>query len=118
MFQALKTCHVRLCEAAPGLCDAIRNLQHEDFYNDCLLPLNMTFTREERVSTLASNNIAPWNSPKRLSFGATGEIDDPAYDVWNYKNTGAGFKFVKVRCYFVSLVMLFKLIRFHNANLC
>ena len=71
-------------------------MDHEDFFNDYLLPLDMTFTKEERVSTLSSNNIAPWNSAKRISFDTNGDIDNPAYDVWNYKNTGAGFEFVTV----------------------
>jgi len=56
----------------------------------------MTFTKDERVPTLSSNNIAPWNAAKRVSFDRHGDISDPAFDVWNYKNTGAGFEFVKV----------------------
>ena len=96
-FQALKNMHQQLCGGAPGLCDALRNMKHEDFYKNYLLPLDMTFTKEERVSTLASSNIAPWNSPKRIRFDDSGDIESVAYKVWNYQNTGTGFEFVQVR---------------------
>ena len=60
--------------------------------------MDFTFSTSERVPSLASTNVEPYQVAKRLSFTAEGDIEDPSYFIWNYKNapTGGVFAFKRV----------------------
>ncbi|XP_059178375.1 uncharacterized protein LOC131957655 [Physella acuta] len=99
--RALRTAQKAKCPGVSGLCFALKNMTRETFYNDYLKKVNFTFTSDERVPTLASNNVPPYNAAKRLSFNSFGDISDPSYYIWNYNDieTGSGssdFQFRRV----------------------
>ncbi|XP_055862816.1 uncharacterized protein LOC106050493 [Biomphalaria glabrata] len=102
---ALRRAQIALCGAnSPGICPALRNMTRKDFFNNYLKKVNFTFTAEERVPSLASNNVLPYNAAKHLSFVTSGDVSDPSYYIWNFNDieTGSGdssFKFRRVGTY-------------------
>ncbi|CAL1533763.1 unnamed protein product [Lymnaea stagnalis] len=102
--RALRKAQMEKCPGFSGICPALRNMTRDSFLNDYLRKVNFTFTADERVPSLASKNVAPYNAAKQLSFNGNGDISDPSYYIWNYNDieTGQGtndFKFRRVGSY-------------------
>lgn len=102
--RALRMAQMDKCPGFSGICPALRNMTRKSFLNDYLKKVNFTFTADERVPSLASKNVAPYNAAKQLSFNSNGDISDPSYYIWNYNDieTGLGsndFKFRRVGSY-------------------
>ncbi|XP_033748674.1 LOW QUALITY PROTEIN: uncharacterized protein LOC117333478 [Pecten maximus] len=98
---ALKTAHAALCGGSAGLCPQLASLSQEDFYDNYLRSVNFTYTKKERVESLASVGLEPYNAPAQLAFDANGDIIKPTYDIYNFNDYpgGAIFKFRKLGSY-------------------
>ncbi|KAH9518675.1 hypothetical protein Btru_005959 [Bulinus truncatus] len=101
---ALRKAQIAICGSKPGICPGLKSLSRKEFFNNYLKKVNFTFTAEERVPSLASNNILPYNAAKHLGFVTSGDISDPSYYIWNFNDieTGSGdptFKFRRVGTY-------------------
>lgn len=93
---ALKQAHTALC-GNPGMCQALKDLTTENFYNNYLKQVDFTYTKKERVESLASFGLEPYNAPAKVAFDAMGDIVSPSYDVYNFNNyNNDPYKFRKV----------------------
>lgn len=94
---ALRRAHQTLCGGSVGLCSNLVNLSPQQFYTDYLHTTDLTFTNTERIPSLASSTVPPYNTPKTVKFNQHGDIMGVAFDIYNYQyqNT-VGFDFVKV----------------------
>ncbi|KAK3802485.1 hypothetical protein RRG08_043316 [Elysia crispata] len=99
--RALRTAQMTKCGVVSGMCQALRDMTRKEFYEDFLKMVDFTFSTTERVPSLASSNVEPYKEAKRLSFTAEGDIEDPSYFIWNYKNalTGGVFAFRRIGSY-------------------
>ncbi|CAG5123321.1 unnamed protein product, partial [Candidula unifasciata] len=102
--RALRTAQMTLCPGVSGACPALQAMSRETFFNNYVKKVNFTFTADERVPSLASKNVAPYNAAKHLSFTPYGDIMDPSYYIYNYNDveTGGGandFRFRLVGTY-------------------
>ncbi|GFS13478.1 metabotropic glutamate receptor 3, partial [Elysia marginata] len=88
--RALRTAQMTKCGSVSGVCPALRDMSREEFHEDFLKKVDFTFTATERVPSLASRNVQPYNAPKHLSFTSEGDISDPSYFIWNYNNVNTG----------------------------
>ena len=79
-----------------GMCPALLRMTSEDFYKNYLSSLNFTFTKEERVPTLASAASEPFRAPKRVEFDKNGDILYSGYNVYNYNDMNGVFRFNRV----------------------
>ena len=124
--RALKDAHVAKCGAGTrGLCRELAEMTQEEFLNNYLKAVDFTFTKDERIPTLASsqvtitvkilqahNNILgkvesflvnlfllqiePFLSAKRVRYTDTGDPVDPMFIVYNYNRLSGNFKFDRV----------------------
>lgn len=97
---ALRDAHQALCGGAPGVCSQLSTLSLPDFYENYLKKTNFTYTKIERVESLASVGLEPYNAAAKVQYDPNGDIVGPVYDVYNFNDYPGGttsFKFQKVR---------------------
>ncbi|BFZ18685.1 hypothetical protein BsWGS_21724 [Bradybaena similaris] len=102
--RALRTAQMALCPGVSGACAALQAMSRETFMNNYVKKVNFTFTADERVPSLASNNVPPYNSAKHLRFTAYGDVMDPSYYIYNFNDIDTGgatndFRFRRVGSY-------------------
>ncbi|KAK6192475.1 hypothetical protein SNE40_003935 [Patella caerulea] len=73
-----------------GMCENLRNMTTQEFFNDYLKKVNFTYGKKERVSSLASDQYAPYFAAAKVKFDENGDIVNPAYDIWNYNDLTIG----------------------------
>lgn len=83
---AFKKAHQDKCNGAPGLCAALSAMTTKEFYENYLRAVDFTYTKKERVESLASVGLEPYNAPAKVKFDANGDIMDPTYDVYNFND--------------------------------
>ena len=90
--------HASVCgESYRGLCDSLKSLSPQQFYDNFLRELDFTLTGADRVPTLEG---------KRVAFSDRGELESSAeYDVWSFSNARGDYVFTKVGCASVCLVL-------------
>ena len=84
--RALKEAHIQLCGGTPGLCDALKTLSPLEFHGSFLDTLDFTFTNAERIPSLASNNVPPFNAARRIHYINGQETANLAYSILNFNN--------------------------------
>lgn len=96
--RALKNAHADLCGANnPGMCTALRSLTTADFYANYMKDLDFTYGKAERVESLASFSLDPYNAAARVQFEGN-DIADPSFEMFNFNDYpyGDAFKFESV----------------------
>ena len=88
---------VRCGTSSSGICNDLLTLLSEEFVNEYLKKASFTFINEERISSLSSSSIEPFNSAKRVAFDENGDLVEPSFDIWNYNDLSGSYKFEKVR---------------------
>lgn len=95
--RALKNAHTALCGGARGMCTALRTLSTADFYANYMKEIDFTYGKAERVESLASFSLDPYNAAARVTFTGN-DIQDPSFEIFNFNDYpyGASFKFTSV----------------------
>ncbi|XP_061163158.1 uncharacterized protein LOC133172311 isoform X1 [Saccostrea echinata] len=83
---ALRKAHQDKCNGIPGLCTALSAMTTKEFYENYLRAVDFTYTKEERVESLASVGLEPYNAPAKVKFDANGDIINPTYDIYNFND--------------------------------
>ncbi|KAK3084395.1 hypothetical protein FSP39_012853 [Pinctada imbricata] len=98
---ALRSAHSDKCGGVAGLCSQLASMTTQEFYNNYLRNISFTYTKGERVESLASVGLEPYNAAAKVRFDANGDIVDPTYDVYNFNDYpgGAAYKFRKLGSY-------------------
>ena len=77
-------------------------MTHETFMNDYLKDVNFIYTTQERVSSLAAEQLEPYKAAKRLDFDPRGDIVSPSFSLYNFNDlprgeeNSTGYKFREV----------------------
>lgn len=96
---AFKKAHQDKCGGTPGVCAALSAMSTKEFYDNYLRAVDFTYTKVERVESLASVGLEPYNAPAKVKFDANGDIMNPTYDIYNFNDYPGSvpFKFRRVR---------------------
>lgn len=105
---AFKKAHQEKCGGVPGLCAALSAMTTKEFYENYLRAVDFTYTKKERVESLASVGLEPYNAPAKVKFDANGDILDPTYDVYNFNDYPGSmpFKFRRVSTIVFHIIFL------------
>lgn len=95
--RALKNAHTALCNGVPGMCANLRTLSTEDFYINYMKEIDFTYGKAERVESLASFSLDPYNAAARVTFTGN-DIEDQSFEMFNFNDYpyGASYKFLSV----------------------
>ena len=112
---ALRKAHAEKCGGIVGICNQLATLTTQEFYTNYLRNVNFTYTKQERVESLASVGLEPYNAAAKVRFDANGDIVGPTYDVYNFNDYpgGAAYKFRRVS---TALVIRIKSFIFSSAR--
>lgn len=96
--RALKQAHTQLC-GTRGMCAALRQLSTTDFYHDYMRDLTFTYGKAERVESLASYSLDPYNAAATVDYEGN-DLLNPAFEVFSFNNypSGINYKFISVSC--------------------
>lgn len=95
--RALRSAHTLLCSGQPGLCQQLKSLSMADFYESYLKDVKFTYGKAERVESLASYGLEPYNAPATVEYDDNGDIVGPVFDIYNFNNyPDSDFRFRKV----------------------
>ena len=84
--------HAQRTKCGPGsagVCQALRDMQHDEFLT-FMRNVDFTFTARERIPSLASDQYAPYHAAKHLGFDSNGDIVGSSFSIWNYIDVPAG----------------------------
>jgi len=96
--RALKNAHTDVCNGVAGMCEALRSMKTLDFYTNYMRDIDFTYQKAERVESLASVSLDPYNAAARVTFTGN-DIDDPSFEMFNFNNypyDGDAYKFLSV----------------------
>lgn len=95
---SLKRAHAVKCGGVAGMCDQLKSMSTEEFYQTYLSKTDFTYSREERVESLASAQLEPYNAPAKVNFDSSGDITDYSYEIYSFNDysTAGTYKFEKV----------------------
>lgn len=83
--KALKNAHLALCGGIGGMCQSLKELKTMDFYNTYMRTLDFTFTKEERVESLASYSLDPYNDPAKVKYIGN-DLNNPSFQIFNFND--------------------------------
>lgn len=95
---ALKRAHANKCGGMAGMCALLKSMTTEDFYQNYLSKTDFKYSRKERVESLASAQLEPYNAPAKVKFDTNGDITDYSYEIYSFNDytTSGTYKFEKV----------------------
>ena len=95
--RALKNAHTALCGGTPGLCQSLRTLSTGEFYQTYMRIIDFEYGKAERVESLASYSLDPYNAAARVKYVGNDMIN-PAFEIYNFNDYpfGTSFKFQNV----------------------
>ena len=95
--RALKNAHTALCGGVPGLCEPLRKLSTGDFYQTYMRVIDFEYGKAERVESLASYSLDPYNAAARVKYEGN-DLINPAFEIYNFNDypLDAAFKFQNV----------------------
>lgn len=103
--RALRSARMDHCGAdTRGACDSLITMSYHHFLINYLLTTDFTFGNDERIPSLASSSISPYNKPKLVKFDDNGDLVSAAFDIWNYNDATVSFSYTKVSYLIRSLV--------------
>ncbi|KAL5017700.1 hypothetical protein ScPMuIL_005218, partial [Solemya velum] len=71
-----------------------------DFYEFYLKEVSFTYGKAERVESLASYGLEPYNAPASVEYDANGDIIGPVFDIYNFNNyPDDDYRFRKIGSY-------------------
>lgn len=94
--KALKSAHADLCFSTTGLCDNLLKLSAEQFHQQFLKAIDFSFNNIDGIPSFVG---------KRISFDSHGNIENPEFLLWNYRDEKGTKKFVQVSSFFPSFSM-------------
>eukprot|EP00106_Octopus_bimaculoides_P013986 XP_014781428.1 PREDICTED: uncharacterized protein LOC106877137 [Octopus bimaculoides] len=86
--KALKSAQANLCFSSSGLCDNLLKLSAEQFHQQYLKATDFSFNSLDGISSFVG---------KRISFDSHGNIENPEFLLWNYRDENGIKKFVEVK---------------------
>ena len=94
---ALKLAHQDYCGGVPGLCEPLRRLNTMDFYRRYLRNFDLTYGKKERVESLASVSLDPYNAAAHVKFVGN-DVVNPSFEVYSFNAYpyGTTYKFQNV----------------------
>ncbi|XP_052073187.1 uncharacterized protein LOC127711238 isoform X3 [Mytilus californianus] len=99
---ALRRAHVTKCGGVAGMCNNLKSMTTEDFYQNYLKNTDFTYSRVERVESMASAQLEPYNAPAKVKFDSHGDLTDYSFEIYSfndYSTTGT-YKFEKVGTFY------------------
>lgn len=95
--RALKEAHATLCGGAPGMCQALKDLSTSDFYETYVRDINFMYGKAERIESLASFSLDPYNAAATVQFEGN-DMTNPSFEVFNFNDYpyGTSYKFQSV----------------------
>ncbi|XP_052799942.1 uncharacterized protein LOC128231322 [Mya arenaria] len=102
--RALKQAHSDLC-GVRGMCDALLQLSAGDFHLNYMRQMDFIYGKKERVESLASYSLVPYNAPARVKYEGN-DITNPAFEVFNFNDypSGTSYKFTSIGTYINQLL--------------
>ena len=98
--RALKEAHMDLCNGTSGMCNALKQLSTSGFYQRYLRNIDFTYGKAERVESLASFSLDPYNAAAEVQYMGN-DIMNPSFEVFSFNDYPYGdvFKFQNVSIY-------------------
>ena len=90
--RALKNAHSALCFGTPGTCSTLRELSTMDFYNNYMRSLDFVYGKAERVESLASYSLDPYNAPAAVNYDGN-DLVDPSFHIYNFNDYPASLSY-------------------------
>lgn len=107
--RALKHAHNELCGGASGMCQQLRELTTAQFYTTYMRDIDFMYGKAERVESLASFSLDPYNAAAHVRFEGN-DMVNPSFEVFNFNDYpyGDSFKFqsVSINQHFICMYMV------------
>ncbi|XP_053375882.1 uncharacterized protein LOC123533311 isoform X2 [Mercenaria mercenaria] len=103
--RALKQAHAVLCGGQPGMCQALQDLSTSDFYDNYMRDIDFMYGKAERIESLASFSLDPYNAAALVKFEGN-DLINPSFEVYNFNDYpyGTSYKFQSVATYINELL--------------
>ncbi|VDI31801.1 Hypothetical predicted protein, partial [Mytilus galloprovincialis] len=83
---ALRRAHVTKCGGVAGMCNNLKSMTTEDFYQNYLKNTDFTYSRVERVESMASAQLEPYNAPAKVKFDSHGDLTDYSFEIYSFND--------------------------------
>ncbi|XP_064620109.1 uncharacterized protein LOC135483289 [Lineus longissimus] len=94
------------CGSSTPACPAVSAMTTDDFFNNYLKKVDITFGSAEGLPSLTTNAL-PTNTAHKISFDGAGERMNSYLEVWNYNDIGGKWLPKKVGYYYKQKLDLF-----------